>query len=206
MMAKGQPRAQSYGQQRSFRGLEDFAIRRRLQRARQFLDQLRTERPMEPLQVLELGCGYWGANLQALRQEHGEIKFTGVDLAVAQDAGGIDLIQADLENWAPERRYDAVLSLAVAEHLLNPASHFALIARCLTAGGRAGISTPAPQADIVLMALARLGIFDAEEIADHKLYLTQRGLTLCAERAGLVVEVNQRFSMGMNQWLVVRKE
>jgi hypothetical protein len=51
-----------------------------------------------------------------------------------------------------------------------------------------------------------LGIFDAEEIADHKLYLTQRGLALCAERAGLVVEVNERFSLGMNQWLVVRNE
>lgn len=57
MMAK---RSLSYGQQRTFRGLEDLAIQRRLTKARRLLDQVVFKNKSETLDLLELGCGFWG--------------------------------------------------------------------------------------------------------------------------------------------------
>lgn len=198
-------RSHSYGQQRTFRGLEDFAIRRRLFRARSFLDLLVSENPGKELQCLELGCGFWGRNLAALSQGYPGVEFTGVDLSVTSETHGFDLIEADLTTWIPKVTYDGVLSLAVIEHLLDPQAHFDLIAKCLRKDGLAGLTTPAPQGHFVLKKLARLGIFDRQEIKDHKLYLTQTGLKALADCAGLSVEQYQEFSMGMNQWMLLRK-
>jgi hypothetical protein len=92
------------------------------------------------------------------------------------------------------------------EHLTEPQKHFALISRALAAGGLAGLTTPTPAADAVLSALSALRIFDRAEIADHKLYLAEAGLRLCAEQAGLDVVAYERFSLGMNQWMLLRKK
>ncbi|MEX2160747.1 MAG: class I SAM-dependent methyltransferase [Anaerolineales bacterium] len=198
-------RAHSYGEQRTFRGLENFAIRRRLLRARLFLDLLVVQNPGKQLHCLELGCGYWGRNLVALSRDYPGIEFSGVDLSVSKEASGFELIEADLTTWAPQKTYDGVLSLAVAEHLLDPQTHFALIAKCLLQGGLAGLTTPAPQAHFVLSTLARLGIFDREEISDHKLYLTRTGLEALANGAGFTVEQYREFSLWLNQWMLLRK-
>lgn len=209
MMAKNMPRQQkrsfSYGQQRAFRGLEEAAIQRRLVKARRLLDLVVSKRPGKQLDVLELGCGFWGRNLAGLQPDYLNVKFTGVDLSVSKNVAGIHLIQADLSVWQPEQTYDVVLSLAVVEHLLAPAAHFALIAKSLKKDGQAGLTTPTPQADLVLRMLGKLGIFDREEIEDHKLYLTQNGLESLAGQAGLAVEENYTFSLGMNQWMLTRK-
>lgn len=141
----------------------------------------------------------------ALQPDYLNVKLTGVDLSVSKETDGIKLIEADITDWKPEQIYDMVLSLAVAEHLLDPASHFALIAKCLKEGGLAGLTTPTPQADFVLRTLGKLGIFDRQEIEDHKLYLTQNGLQTLAKQAGLAVEECYTFSLGMNQWMLLRK-
>ncbi len=195
----------SYGQQRTFRGLEDVAIQQRLIKARRLLDQVVFKRTGKELDLLELGCGFWGRNLVALQHDYLNVKYTGVDLSVSKDVTGIKLIQADITAWQPEQTYDVVLSLAVAEHLLDPAAHFALIAKCLKKDGLAGMTTPTPQADFVLCTLGKLGMFDREEIEDHKLYLTRNGLDTLARQAGLAVEENYTFSLGMNQWMLMRK-
>ncbi len=198
-----QQRPSSYGQQRGFVGLEKFAIGKRLERAKKLVGQAQ-EKVQQP-EVLELGCGYFGLNLVELSREFPSTRFTGVDLSVHSDPQGFSLIESDLSSWSPEKEYDCVLSLAVAEHLLDPAGHFGLIAKSLRSGGLAGITTPTPQADMVLSAFARLGIFDRDEIADHKLYLTETGLRKSVASAGLLLEEYTSFSLGFNQWLRVRK-
>lgn len=209
MMAKDlapEQRKISYGEARTFRGLEDLAIRRRLIKARKLLEILLHENPKTELQVLELGCGFWGRNLQMLSEDFAGVHFTGVDLTVAKEkTGSIDLVQADLTKWKPDRAYEGVLSLAVLEHLLDPQRHFELIAASLKTGGLAGLTTPTPPAHFVLEGLGRLGIFDRAEIKDHKMYFTEDGLRNLAKGAGLVVEEYREMSLGMNQWMLLRK-
>ncbi len=210
MMAKDlatDKRRVSYGEERTFRGLEDVAIRRRLIKAHRLLEILLYENPEKELQVLELGCGFWGRNLQMLSEDFAGVQFTGVDLTVTKEKiGPVSLFQADLIKWKPGRAYDGVLSLAVLEHLLDPQQHFELIASCLKKGGLAGLTTPTPPAHSILERLARLGIFDRAEIKDHKMYFTENGLTNLAKGAGLALEEYREMSLGMNQWMLLRKQ
>jgi trans-aconitate methyltransferase len=154
---------------------------------------------------LELGCGYWGRNLRALKEQFPSAQFTGVDLSIDQSTQDLELIQADLSDWKPARKYDVVLSLAVLEHLADPKKHFELLAQSLKPGGFAGITSPTPQSHIVLSTLGSLGIFDRDEIRDHKVYYTETGLRLLASEAALNVENYRPLSFGLNQWILLRK-
>lgn len=197
-------RRASYGQQRDFRGLEKFAIQRRLRAAFVLMDKLAAED--RDLAVLELGCGYYGNNLRALKSAYPQAKFVGVDFSVDPDQPeGIELIRADLRTWAPKTKYDAVLSLAVAEHLSEPQAHFELISNCLRSFGLAGITTPAPVAHSMLSTFARLRIFDRAEIGDHRLYLTESGMRGMAAQADLEILEYKTFSLGFNQWMMMQK-
>ncbi len=210
MMAKNptiDKRKVSYGEERTFRGLEDIAIQRRLIKARRLLEILLYENPEKELHIIELGCGFWARNLQMLSEDFAGVQFSGLDLTVTKEKiGSVNLIQTDLTKWEPDRTYGGVLSLAVLEHLLDPQQHFEVIATCLMKGGLAGLTTPTPPAHFILERLARLGIFDRAEIKDHKMYFTENGLTSLAKGAGLVVEEYREMSLGMNQWMLLRKQ
>lgn len=195
----------SYGERRRIRGLEALAIRRRLKAARRLLDMLVNNNPNGKFDVLELDCGFWGQNLTILREDYVNLSFTGVDLSVSGDVTGVQLLQADISNWKSSRKYDAVLSLAVVEHLSEPQQHFNLMADCVEKEGLVGLTTPSPRSHLTLQILARLGIFDHSEIEDHKLYLTETGIRNLAGNSNLSVEEFRTFSLGMNQWAMMRK-
>ncbi len=196
----------SYGEHLRFRGLEAFAIRRRLKAARRLLDMLVKKDPNGKFDVLELGCGFWGQNLTILSEEYVNFSFTGVDLSVSKDVAGVQLVQADVSNWKSSRKYDVVLSLAVVEHLSEPQKHFNLMAECVEKRALVGLTTPSPQSHFTLHLLARLGIFDSSEIEDHRLYLTETGIRNMAGSSNLSVEEFRTFSFGMNQWSLMCKD
>lgn len=198
-------RGQAYGQGRRFKGLEAFAIGLRLKKARQLVSQLQATNPQEQITVLELGCGFWGSNLLQLSKEFPDVRFSGVDISVSSEKMPAELIAADLETWRPTQVYNGVLSLAVLEHLIDPLKHFELISTCLGSGGLCGLTSPTPPSHFVLSLLARLGIFDAAEIKDHKSYYTQGGIRHLSKSAGLSVEEYMQMSFGMNQWALLRK-
>lgn len=193
-----------YGQSREFSLLERIAIGRRLKPAEQVLRRIIAARSQPA--VLEVGCGYAAANLRRFRRLLPRATYVGVDRRV--DCGaveGVELVQADLEHWTPPRTFDAVLSLAVAEHVLRPDRHLGLIRDCLAPGGQAVLTTPTPASHAVLGLLAAVGVFDRDAIADHKLYLTRAGLDAMARSNGLMIRQFQTMSAGMNQCCVLTR-
>ena len=192
-------RTRSYGEARSFRGLERLAIQRRQWPALKALEQLSSRPGHQAAKVLELGCGYYGRNLRLLHEKFPEADYTGVDLSVAQaDAKGFRLLVGNLADWQPNQTYDLVLSLAVIEHLLDPLGHLELIAAGLKPEGIAVLTTPTPLADLPLRLLGRLGLFDYDEIDDHKAYFSKVGLHSLGQQVGLTLDSYQKASLGMN--------
>jgi trans-aconitate methyltransferase len=206
MMVKSslQNRDISYGEQRKFIGLEAIAIRRRLKPALHLLRDVSIQAP--EANVLELGCGFWGRNLNAMKAIFPAMSFTGVDLSVSAEESKVQLIQANVSSWVPNRQFDVALSLAVVEHLSDPQHHFGLLADCVKETGWIGLTTPTPQSHFVLRVLSRLGIFDKLEIDDHKSYLTRPGIQTLAGISKLTVEEFYTFSFGLNQWALLRKK
>ncbi len=205
-MTSSSKRIHSYGESRKFKGLEKWAIKHRAKQGQQLMEKLIREHAGRSLEVVELGCGYNATNLIHYEELYPNISFTGVDLSVSHKNRAISWIEADLSSWAPSRLYDGCLSLAVLEHMLDPMKHFALIGKCLKRNGLALLTTPAPVADFFLELLGKVRLFDFQEIRDHKLYLTQGGMNLMSESAGLFIEQNRKFSAGLNQWLLLRKK
>jgi trans-aconitate methyltransferase len=209
MTAEGAPRARAYGESRRFRGLEKFAIRLRLEAAVAAFERQRRALAREDLSVLELGCGYNGDNLAYLQSCYPRASFLGVDLRVNPELsrGPVRLVAGNMDDWRPPGTFDLVLSLALAEHLVDLPRHFALVADGLAADGIALLTSPQPQAHAVLWMLAVIGVFDKKEIADHKLYLTRAGLQALADAAALELLDYRSFTLRMNQsvWLQKKK-
>lgn len=72
--------------------------------------------------VLDIGCG-WGALLARMVAAHGVRRATGITLSEAQkewvEALRLPGVEVRLENWqdhAPERPYDAIISIGAFEH------------------------------------------------------------------------------------------
>jgi len=205
MDVNGESKA-SYGQNRVFAGLEKIAIRQRVKVAETVIRRLSAANPA--LNVLELGCGFHGANLKYLKTRFPEAHFSGVDLQIDRSSSGkdgIELIEAALDDWRPPATYDCVLSLAVAEHLVAVQKHFDLVAASLSSG-LAVMTTPTPQAHVVLQVLSGLGIFDKDACDDHKLYLTRFGIEMLASRSSLKAMEYHSTSAGLNQWCTLARE
>lgn len=185
-----------------------MAIQRRYRVVQRAMQDLVHAKQRADLDVLELGCGFTGANLQLLNQQFPQSHYTGVDMSVAKELAyipQIKLIEGDVESWRPEQSFDLVISMAVVEHLSRPRVHFALIANCLKPYGLAVLTTPTPFADFLLRAFARLGIFDPHEIFDHKAYLTESGIRSFCRQADLEIEDYHLASFGMNHAALLRK-
>ncbi len=177
-------------------------------RARRLLAYL----PAEARVVADLGCGFEARFLRRLQAEGRLETGIGVDLAVREfpTDDPIQTIRGDLNQDLPipSDAVDAVVSLAVLEHLVEPERHLAEIQRILRPGGTLVLTTPTQRARPVLEFIAyRLHVIDAEEIRDHKHYFSRDELLDLARQSrfdpGRVQHL--AFSLGFNQLLIASK-
>ena len=84
--------------------------------------------------VLDVGCGN-GDFLKYLRRVEPGLALTGIDLAPCRPVEGIQFIQGNVETYAFPQHFDAVVSLAVIEHMpdVRRFSH-SLVELCKTGG------------------------------------------------------------------------
>lgn len=206
-MTIDKPRETAYGQNGYSSPVEKLTAVLRFQAARRLLALMQSRKPA--FTVLELGCGYNAGHLFDLQRLFPAARFTGVDLKInprLNGSIGMDLIEGDLNDWMPDHTYDAVLSLAVAEHLADQPRHFALLARSLKDDGIAMLTTPTPAAHFFLCFLSTFHLLDRNEIRDHKIYLTKEGIDHLAYKSGLHLRDYRLAALGMNHHIVFEKK
>ncbi len=162
--------------------------------------------------VLELGCGPG----IALSQWEGRMaSYTGVDY---RD----DLIKA-LQRKHPRHAfhtrnldddalglagsYDVILMIALVEHIYNQKWLMTQAAGLLKPGGEIVVTTPTPFGNDVVHRLgAALGLFSQGAADDHVAIYNKNRFQIMARDFGLEIARYQRFQLGCNQLVVLRKQ
>lgn len=103
----------------------------------------------------------------------------------------------------PAGQYDAVVSLAVLEHVHDPAGFLRGLAGHLNPTGKIMLTTPHPRFEIAHTLGAKLGIFSHDAHEEHEDLLDEQALRQVATDAGLTVLTYRRFLFGANQLLIV---
>lgn len=182
-------------------------LTRRVQRAR-----LAAALPHVPsgARLLDLGCGltdlparfpsYVGCDrnpvvLSEMRRRHPGASFAAWDV----DAGEPP---PEVVAGAP---YDAILMLAILEHLPSPARALGRAAALLAPGGRLLATTPHPLGRLPLEAGARLGLLSRHADEEHETLLDRAALERAAASAGLALTAYSRFLAGLNQLAVLTR-
>lgn len=163
--------------------------------------------------VLDIGCGNWPFFLtQTDFSEKYGMDRVQRDESVEVIHEAIELIDHDIKNLPlpfDDDHFDVVTMLAVIEHLESDsaAQLSREIGRVLKHGGVYIITTPAPWADVVLQALAKLRLVSAEEIAEHTNLCNHREIVAALNHAGFELARIRKgsFELGMNLWVTARK-
>lgn len=134
-----------------------------------------------------------------------------ISLDTSRPDAAIELIEADLskELPIPDASVNATTSLAVLEHLDEPARHISEMHRILRPGGTVIMTTPSMRSRRLLEFLAfHLHVISADEIRDHKHYYTEPELRTLLRRAGFADNMiaYKSFALGMNQLVVATKD
>lgn len=160
--------------------------------------------------LLDLGCGltdlparfptYTGCDrnpvvLAEMRRRHPTALFASWDV----DADGPP---PEVAARAP---FDAVLMLAILEHVPSPARALARAAALLAPGGRVVATTPHPLGRAALEAGARLGLLSRHADEEHEALLGRAALERAAAGAGLALARYSRFLAGLNQLAVLTR-
>lgn len=102
--------------------------------------------------------------------------------------------------------FDAVLMLALLEHLENPAGALRRGASLLARGGRLIVTTPHPLGRWPLTIGAALRWLSPHAAGEHETLLGRRDLEVAGEKAGLALAEYRRFLFGLNQLVVYRRD
>lgn len=150
--------------------------------------------------VLDHGCGVYSLAARVPPE-----KYLGVDvdedsLAVARSRHPLHRFASEVPD---EAKYDTVASMAVIEHVPDPASYLRHLGGFLGPGGRIVLTTPHPRMERLYTWGAKLRLFSPLASEEHEHLLDPRELERCAERAGLRVAHYRTFLGGANQLAVL---
>ncbi|WP_332913953.1 class I SAM-dependent methyltransferase [Algoriphagus boritolerans] len=116
-------------------------------------------------------------------------------------------IDLDKDEIPKENQYDTILLIAVIEHIFNLKFLFEQIHDLLKDDGKVIITTPSPFGnDFVHKIGTQLGLFDKEGGQDdHIVIFNKKRLQILANEVGLEVNKYQKFQLGCNQLVVLKK-
>jgi 2-polyprenyl-3-methyl-5-hydroxy-6-metoxy-1,4-benzoquinol methylase len=166
--------------------------------------RIKAAQPFLKGRVLDFGCGsgalaalippsdYCGIDrdpdsLEIARNEHPEHRFDTAQVTAGE-------------------RFDTVVSLAVIEHVADPAEFLHMLKQSLVSSAEARIvcTTPHPAVDWVHTAGAKIGLFSASANEEHEALLNRDSLRAAGQEAGLEMAEYHRFLFGANQIVVFK--
>lgn len=155
--------------------------------------------------VLDVGCGSG-----ALAEQVPAKRYTGVDI----DRDSLAIANAtypehEFRDALPgsDTSFDTIVSLAVIEHVPDPAGFLTSLAKRLGPGPdcRIVITTPRPSVDWIHTAGAAIGLFSGHANEEHEELLDRPELEQVAHDSGLELETYDRFLFGANQLAIFRR-
>lgn len=142
--------------------------------------------------VLDVGCGR-GDFLRFLRAKRPAVELMGIDLSEQRTDSEYEFVRCDVEEFKTEKRFDAIVSLSVIEHVKDPRLFVSRLVDLLNPAGQLFLLTV--RDDSILYDLARffrsVGIptaFDRLYSAHHLNHFTARSLRTLLENNGLVID------------------
>ncbi|AMW05821.1 class I SAM-dependent methyltransferase [Gemmatimonas phototrophica] len=106
----------------------------------------------------------------------------------------------------PDRRFDAIVALAVMEHI-PPDAQLALLSAIrdrLRPGGLLIMTVPSPLVDWILPVLKFLGLIDGQKLEQHYGMVVLELKSNCT-KSTLELKVHSNFQLGLNNILVFRR-
>jgi len=104
---------------------------------------------------------------------------------------------------APTPVYDTVVSLAVIEHIADPAEAMLAWSKYLKPGGRMVLTTPHPAFEWIHEAGAAVGVFSADAAEEHEEMIDCRRMEALLQNKPMRIDRYERFLFGVNQLFVL---
>ncbi len=184
--------------------LEGFLAKKRAGMANSLIDN-----KLRKGKILDIGCGSYPHFLisTTFNKKYGidpsvtEQKFKGIEIR----KNNVEKDKLPFEN----NYFDAVVMLAVFEHINNEKLEFVLreVVRVMKKDSVFIITTPAPWSDKLLHVMARTGLISKEEIHDHKHNHPHQEIKKFLTRIGFKKKEIESgyFELGMNMWFKAKK-
>jgi len=152
--------------------------------------------------VLDHGCGFG-----ALAPYVPPARYLGFDIneGSLEDARARNPSHRFTSELPVDTTFDTVVSMAVIEHVDNPAAYLRELTALVGDGGRVVLTTPRPSWNGVYALGARLGLFSATANEEHSL-VGKAAITEASLTAGLRVVHFESFLAGANQLAVLQPD
>jgi len=108
----------------------------------------------------------------------------------------------DKEKIEFKKKFDNIIMLAFIEHLNSFDSIKKIIDKNLSSNGRVVITTPSTKAKPILWLEAKLGLRDEKE---HKTCFDYENLEKLASFLGFKIDYYEKFSLGFNQLILLKR-
>jgi 2-polyprenyl-3-methyl-5-hydroxy-6-metoxy-1,4-benzoquinol methylase len=159
-------------------------------------------RPFLRGRVLDFGCGGGILGNYILGGDYlgVDLDRETVEIAAQTHIGHRFLLESEFDE---SEQFDTIVSLAVIEHIADPAALLHRFKDMLKPSGQIVLTTPNPMLDGIHGLGARIGLFSQEGHEEHVSLLNRESIGALARAVNLKVILYRRFLLGANQLVVL---